>query len=189
MYSQQQQNGNFDMKKTFNLFYLLVHGYATTCTVFLRTDFGKEGIGIYGLAGFALIVLYGGLSNSYAMFIFLCAYLLATLSQRMKTFANWRKGIMPHSRYGGYPIVSKRLFPRMDELNLRGVDAFICLVTGGALTIFVDKALGIFLMGAGLSILISENITGELHKRRLQAMRDAEIEQRYLAETYKSDRF
>lgn len=188
MHQQQQQNDGFDMKGAFNVFYLLVNGHATTCTVFLRTDFGRDGIGIYGMAGCVMILLWGGMTNSYAVFVFLCAFLLATLSQRMKTFTNRRKGIMPHSRYDGFPAVSKRLCPRMSELNLRGVDAFLCLVIGGGLT-FVDKPLGLFIMGGWLSILLSENITRELHRKRMEAMRDAEIEQRYLAETYKSGRF
>ena len=189
MQQRQQQNDQLQMKDAFNLFYLLANSHATTATVFLRTDFGRDGIGVHGMFGFFMILLWGGMTNSYAMFVFLCAYLLAVLSQRMKTFANSRKGIIPHSRYNGYPVVSKRLFPRMSELNARGLDAFLCLSIGGLLTFIADKPLGYFVMAGFLSILLSEGTTNELHRKRLQAMRDAEIEQRFLAETYKSGRF
>jgi hypothetical protein len=188
MQQRQQQNDQLQMKDAFNLFYLLANSHATTATVFLRTDFGRDGIGVHGMFGFFMILLWGGMTNSYPMFVFLCAYLLAVLSQRMKTFANSRKGIIPHSRYNGFPVVSKRLFPRMSERNAIGIDAFLSLAIGGGLT-FVDKPLGLFIMAGFLSILLSEGITNELQRKRLQSMRDAEIEQRFLAETYKSGRF
>lgn len=184
----QQQQGGTDMNGAFNAIFNIVYGHAIIMIVFLRSNLGRDAIGFHGMFGLMTILLWGGMTNSYAMFVFLCVYLLAVLSQRMKTFANSRKGIIPHSRYNGDSVVSKRLFPRMSDLNLRGMDAFLCLVIGGGLT-FVDKSLGLFIMAGFLSILFSENVTRELHRKRMQAMRDAELEQRFLSETYKSGRF
>ena len=188
MQQHQQQQGGSDMKGAFNALYNLAYGHAIVMIVFLRSNLGREAIGFHGIVGLAFILLWGGMTNSYAMFIFLCAYLLALLSQRMKTFANERKGIITHSRYQGDSVVAKRLFPRMSDLNLCGIDAFLCLVSGAALTV-IDKPLGLFVMAGFISILLCENINRELYRKRMQAMRDAEIEQRFLAETYKSGRF
>lgn len=189
MQQHQQQQGGSDMKGAFNALYNLAYGHAIIAIVFLRSNLGREAIGIHGIFGLAFILLWGGMTSSYGMYVLLCAYLLALLSQRMKTFANERKGIITHSRYQGDSVVSKRLFPRMSDLNAKGIDAFLCLVIGGALAAFVDQGLGLFIGFGFISILLCENINRELYRKRMQAMRDAEIEQRYLAETYKSGRF
>lgn len=167
---------------------LLAHAHALTCTVFLRTDFGKEGIGIAGLISIVLILGWGSASNSMPMLVFFACWILAVICQRIKQVINWQRGTVIHSRYNGYPIVSKRLFPRMSELNARGVDAFICFGVGGLLTQF-DKPLGWFVMAGFVSILFTEAMMVEATRRRLQQMRDAEIEQRTLAELYKQGKF
>ena len=188
MQQHQQQQGGSDMKGAFNALYNLAYGHAIIAIVFLRSNLGREAIGFHGIVGLAFILLWGGMTSSYGMYVLLCAYLLALLSQRIKTFANERKGIITHSRYQGDSVVAKRLFPRMSDLNLCGADAFLCLAIGGGLT-FIDKPLGLFVMAGFISILFTEQMTRELYRKRMQAMRDAEIEQRFLAETYKSGRF
>ena len=187
----QQHGGPGDhltMAGSFNGLNVLANAHALTCTVFLRTDFGREGIGMFGLIGGLLILGYGSFVNCYPMFVFFLFWIGALICQRVRSFRNWRRGAMIHSRYNGYPFVSKRLFPRMTELNARGVDAFLCLAIGGLLAQF-SQPLGFFVMAGFLSILFSEAVMVEGTKRRLQTMRDAEIEQRYLAEHYKSGRF
>lgn len=168
--------------------YLLAHSHALTCTVFLRRDFGAEGIGLFGMIAGLLILGYGSFANCYPMFIYFLLWMLAVICQRIRQFRNWRRGVITHSRYNGYPFISKRLFPRMSELNAKGVDAFLCLAIGGVLAQFCQP-LGFFVMTGFLSILFSEAVMVEATKRRMQAMRDAELEQRYLAENYRSGRF
>ncbi len=167
---------------------VFANAHALTCTVFLRTDFGREGIGLHGLIAALLILGYGSFANCFPMFIYFLLWMLAVIGQRIRQFINWRRGVIIHSRYSGYPWLAKRLFPRMTELNARGVDAFLCLAVGGLLAQF-NQPLGWFVMAGFVSILFSEAVMVESTRKRLQAMRDAEIEQRYLAEQYKSGRF
>jgi hypothetical protein len=176
------------MAGSFNGLYALANAHALTCTVFIRTDFGREGIGLHGLVAMLMILFYGSFLNCYPMFPFFLLWMLAVICQRIRQLINWRRGVILHSRYNGYPWLSKRLFPRMSELNARGVDAFLCLAIGGLLAQF-NQPLGWFVMAGFVSILFSEAVMVEFNRRRLQAMRDAEIEQRYLAEQYKSGRF
>ncbi|MBX3444186.1 MAG: hypothetical protein KF774_17415 [Planctomyces sp.] len=189
---QQQQSGGpgdrLTMAGSFNGLHVLANAHALTCTVFLRCDYGRDGIGLYGLISPLLILGYGSFANCGPMFVYFVLWVAAVLCQRMRQFRNWRRGAIIHSRYNGYPFVSKRLFPRLTELNARGVDAFLCLVIGGVLAQF-SQPLGFFVMAGFLSILFSEAVMVEATKRRLRTMRDAEIEQRYLAEQYKSGRF
>lgn len=187
MFQQQQQNDKPDMKGAFNIAYLVMNSHALTCSVFLRRDFGKEAIGIFGIAGFFMILVYGGLMNSYAMYLYLLAFLLAVIGQRMQQFQNFRRGVVCHSRYNGYPILALKLFPRLKEGDAKGVEAFMCLAIGGLLT-YVDPALGWYVMGGFFSILLSEGINAELRKQRLQAMQDAVLEQQALAREYEEFR-
>jgi hypothetical protein len=187
--NQQPQNDKQEMQGAFNLGTFLLNGHATCLTPFIRTAFGKEAIGFNGLAAFFIILLYGGLTNSYPMFIFLCVWMLAVLRQRIKQFQNWKNGVVTHSRYNGFSWLAFRLFPRIkDDATARGADGFICMTVGGLLT-YVDPALGGFIGVGGISLLLVEALIGELRKKRLQAMRDAEIEQRDLAEHYRNGRF
>ncbi len=167
---------------------VFANAHALTCTVFLRTDFGREGIGLHGLIAAVMILGYGCFMQCLAMFPFFAVWFLAVIWQRTRQWANDRRGVIVHSRYNGYPWLSKRLFPRMSELNAKGVDAFLCFAIGGVIAQF-DKPFGWFVMAGFLSIMFSEAVMVEATKRRLQAMRDAEMEQRYLAEQYKSGRF
>eukprot|EP00456_Euglypha_rotunda_P018008 TRINITY_DN162_c0_g1_i29.p1 TRINITY_DN162_c0_g1~~TRINITY_DN162_c0_g1_i29.p1 ORF type:complete len:192 (-),score=51.23 TRINITY_DN162_c0_g1_i29:427-1002(-) len=187
MFQQQQQNDKPDMKGAFNIAYLVMNSHALTCTVFLRRDFGKEAIGMFGIVGLLMVLVYGGLMNSYAMYLYLLAFLLAVVGQRMQTFQNWRKGDIQHSRYNGYPAIALKLFPKLKEMDAKGIEAFMCLGIGWLLT-HVDPALGWYVMGGFFSILLSEGISAEIRKQRLQAMRDAEIENRQLASEYEQFR-
>jgi hypothetical protein len=187
MFQQQQQNDKPDMRSAFSLAYVLANSHALTCTVFLRRDFGKEAIGIFGIVGLFMILIYGGLANSYAMYIYLLAFLLAVIGQRMQTFPNWRKGDIQHSRYNGTPVIAMKLFPKLKEMDAKGVEGFLCLAIGWLLT-HVDPALGWYVMGGFFSILLSEGISAEIRRQRLQAMRDAEIENTDLARDYEQFR-
>lgn len=186
---QQNQPGDrITMAGSLNGLYLLAHAHSLSFTVFLRTDFGSEGIGICGIATIAMILGWGAYANCYPMFIFFLLWLAALIVQRIRTFSNWRRGYAIHSRYNGTPWLSRRLFPRVSELNARGVDAFICFAVGGLMAQF-NQPLGLYIMAGFFSVMFTEAIMVETNRRRLRQMRDAEIEQRYLAETYKSGRF
>ncbi len=177
------------MGSSFNILYLLAHIHALSFTVFLRTSFGLEGIGICGLGTMVMILGWGAYANCLPMFGFFVLWLAALIVQRVRTFLDWRSGkVIVHSRYNGYPWLSRLLFRSQDELKAKGFDAFLCLAVGGILCQF-NQPFGFYVMAGFSSILFTECMMVESMKRRLRQMRDAEIEQRYLAETYKSGRF
>ena len=176
------------MAGSFNVLHLLAHAHSLSFTVFLRTDFGSEGIGMCGIATIMMMLSWGAFANCVPMFVFFLLWLVALIFQRIRSFSNWRRGIAIHSRYNGTPWISRRLFPRVSELNARGVDAFICFAVGGVIAQF-NQPLGLYIMAGFFSVMFTEAIMVEANRRRLRQMRDAEIEQRYFAETYKSGRF
>ncbi len=192
MFNQQQQQKGGDrpsMGDSFNALFIVSNLHALCVTVFLRRDFGREGIGLMGLGAAVLILGYGSMMHCYPMWYFFLAWVVAVVAQRIKQFQNWRNGVTVHSRYGGYPWLAFKLFPRLkSEANAHGVEAFLCLAAGGLLT-YVSPPLGWFVMASFASIMFSQAVRVEFDRKRLQAMKDAEIEQRYLAERYKSGRF
>lgn len=190
-HSPQQRSQPGDMLtlgESFKSLNALAHAHACTVTPFFRTDFGAEGIGLHGLIGGGMILAWGCYANCYPMFIFFFIWIIALAIQRAKTFLNWRRGVIVHTRYNGYPWLARRFFPRLSEPNAKAVEAFACLGIGGLLAQFWPP-LGWYVMAGFVSIMFTEAVIAETAKRRLQAMRDAEIEQRYLAERYKSGRF
>jgi hypothetical protein len=186
---QQQANERDDMQGAFNVVYLLLNGHASCVTPFFRKDFGKEAFTFSGMVAFILILAWGSFANSAGMWLFLQLWLFAMLMQRLKGIQNRMRGVVVHSRYNGYPWLSWKLFPWIkDQTNARGADGIISIALGIGLA-QLDPAVGWFIGAAGFSLLFTEALIVELRKKRLQAMRDAEIEQRYLAEHYRNGHF
>ncbi|MGL5096488.1 MAG: hypothetical protein ACRDD1_12915 [Planctomycetia bacterium] len=183
------ENGGSSMAANVNLLLSFARVHALCLTVFLRRDYGSEGIGMTGLGAFVLIPAYAGLANSHAMLLFWGFWFLAVVSQRMRQYRNWRNGVVLHSRYEGYPWVAFKLFPRIRaEGDAKAAEAFLAFGVGGVLT-YLDKPLGWFVMAGFLSILFVEAISEEITRKRLSEMKDAQLEQQYLARRFRSGRF
>lgn len=188
MSRQQEPGDHLTMANAYNGISLLAHSLSLTCTVFLRTDFGREGIGVLGLCSIVLMLFYATFTQCPAMLVYFWLWILAVICQRIKQAMNRRRGVILHSYYNGYPWLVKRVMPRISERNAKGVEAFLCMFIGFGLA-QLDPPLGWFVIAGGVATLLAETLIVEQSRRRLQMMRDAEIEQRYLAEQYKSGRF
>lgn len=192
MFPQQQQQNGFGrpgMGESFNALYFAANCFALCFTPFLRRDLGRNAIGVAGLGAGILILFWGSYSHTIGLWWYFLAWLLALIGQRIRTYQNTLKGHVEHSQYGGWPWLAFKLFPRMkSEANAKGAEAFLLLAVGGVLT-FVSKPLGYFVMTGFPAILFLEAVGVEFTRSRLQAMRDAEIAQRDLAERYRQGRF
>jgi len=187
--NQQPQNDRHEMQGAFNLVFLLLSGHASCLTPFLRKDFGKEAMTRSGIVAFLLLIAWGSFANSAGMWLLLQLWLVAMLLQRLKGIQNRRRGVVVHSRYSGYPWLSWKLFPWMkDETTARGADGILCIGLGLALA-QVDPGVGWFIGVGGLSLMFCEALIVDIRKKRLEAMGDAEIEQRDLADHYRNGRF
>ena len=183
------ENSGSSMAANVNLLLSFARVHALCLTVFIRRDYGREGIGMTGLGALVLIPVYAGFTNSHAMLLFWGFWFLAVISQRMRQYRNWRNGVVLHSRYEGYPWLAFKLFPRIrTEGNAKAAEAFMLFGIGGVLTYF-DKPLGWFVMAGFLSIMFVEAISVEITRKRLSDMKDAQLEQQYLARRFRSGRF
>ena len=184
----EHQSERPSLSDSFNLLWLLIVAHATMLTAFSRRDFGKEHFGLNALFGIAITFVYAGFANCPEVLVFLAFWFLAVIAQRIRQFKNERNGVVIHSRYNGYPVLAWKLFPWIKtEGNAKAAEAFLCMIVGWCIAQFVPP-LGFYIGLGWISILASEAILVEIQKRRLQAMRDAEIEQRYLAQEYRKRR-
>lgn len=192
MFDQQPKQNGFGrpgMGDSFNALYFLASCVALCFTPLLRRDFGRNGIGLAGLGAGFLILFWGGYSHTIALWYYFIAWLLALIGQRIRTFRNTIKGYMPHSYYAGDSWLVYKLFPRIkSEGNARAVEAFLLLGVGGLVSL-ASKPFGWFIMAGFPAILFLEAIRTEYTRSQLQAMRDAELAQRELAERYREGRF
>lgn len=184
---QQQPNQGLTFRTGFNLLYLLASAHATCLTVFMRHSFGSEALGLNAIGALGLMVIYVGFTNSHAMAAFLTAWLVVLLCQRIRTYWLWRQGRIMHSRYEGYLWLGWA-FPLVRRCSGAKLFEMLFCMTAGALLCGVDLALGEFVLVGFFSLLVKAGIEGEIEQRRLQRMRDAEIEMRQMVEYWNQSR-
>ena len=185
MHDQQQNIGDkLTVRGGFNFLYLAINGHATCFTPFLHSGFGSEALGVNGVAGLVVILLYIAYSGSPAMVTFLYVWLLMMLMQRIKTTTMRRQGYVIHSRYDGFPLLAKLI---KSERAARGLEPFICALAGILLMPY-DEALGQFVLFGLVSLIARIAFQDRIDNVAVQRMRDAEIEQRWLVEQNKTRR-
>jgi hypothetical protein len=187
---QRQQDSGFDnlsMKDSFNLLNILCNGLESCVVVFLRTGFGKEYPGLAGLVGLIMMVCYASFARVPGMLPYIGVWLVAVILQRIKTFAMIRKGVVVHSRYWGYPRLAFMVpFVRKEKTARNVIEPWLCSAIGVALS-YWSPGVGGFVFIAGWANAIAGAIVVEVNRKKLQAMRDAEIEQRHLAAMYRGE--
>jgi len=186
--SNTQNTGNkFELspKDRFNIAYSLAKGYSTCFTPFIRRNFGSEALGFPGLYAFFIIIAVGSFGRIPEMWPYLLAWLFAMMCQRLSTIRAMRRGVIRHSRYDG--DVDRKLFKNRWTVKffyepVACVIAALCFKQLGASDKFV-----LFIGWGALPLLMVAVIDRQLDNKRLQAMRDAEIEQRYLVARYRGE--
>jgi len=174
----------------FNLAYFVLFGFATCVIPFTRTNTGKEAFGMNSFAALLLMIAFGSFANSQAIWVLLLLWILAVLRQRVTQMQNHRKGFFVHSRYLGYPWLAFKLFPRIkDEGTAKGAEGFLVISIGCLLGYALDPALGWLLALGGIGCLFIEAFAAEVLKRRLQHMRDAQIENQTIVDHLRDGRF
>jgi hypothetical protein len=177
------------MRGVVNLLYVIVSGHATCVTLFVRRNFGREALGRNGVVAFLILFIYMAAYPRHLMLRQFTFYWLAMLFlQRLKTMYLVSRGLSHHSRYDGYPYLGF-LFPLVK--GHRGASLVECVVIMGCgiWLSSLDAPLGQLIIVSAVCLLIRTAIDESIVRRRLQAMRDAEIEQGVLLERYRRGDF
>jgi hypothetical protein len=171
------------MKDTFNLLNWACNALGACVVPFLRTGFGKNYPGVAAFLGLIAMLLYAGFGRVPEMFTYVGVWLVVILMQRAKTFRDAQKGKVVHSRYWGDSLFAR--FVRK-EPTARVLELMLCLLVGGLLCDW-SPGVGGFVMVAGVANALAAAIVAGTDRKKQEAMRDAEIEQRYLAARYRDE--
>jgi len=183
--NQNQPENKIGMRESFNLLYAAAKVHAMCFWPIIRRDFGTEALGFPAFFALVLMLLVGGLGRTPEIFAFLGFWLLMLIIQRARTFWLVRRRVVWHSRYEGYPWLALCLPLIRKESRAKSlVEPVLCLLAGAALY-QLSEGLGVFVMAGFFSLAMVDGINRELDRRRLVAMRDAEIEQKVLVARYR----
>lgn len=182
---QDQQTDKLNYRAGFNVFTLLVNGHATCVAVFLRCGMGVEYPGMDGVVAAALILLCAAGTGDQLLIDFFWLWLVALICQRAYTAKLVRQGWIEHSRYTGWPWAAMTCKWVKSEKKAKDMaEPLLCFGFGAAL-IPLSAVLGEFVMAGCASLLIQRTMQNQVNIVRLRRMRDAEIEQRQLADRFR----
>jgi hypothetical protein len=182
---QNPQSMRFKNEDAFGLLYFLSNIHATSIATLIRRDFGREALGWNSfLAMFLIFFVYAATADA-ALLAYLGVWFFCQIMQRIRTFRLLRSGAVMHSRYAGYPYVAMHVpFVRSQTTAMGLIEPMLCLI-GGTMLCTVSVNLGGYIMLGFLSFMIRNGIETEIRRKRLERMRDAEIEQRWYSNAHK----
>jgi hypothetical protein len=184
--SQGNEKGfNPSMKDSFNLVYLLAKGHAMCFLPFFRRNFGSEALGWPGLIAFILMLVVGSFARIPEMMPFIGIWMVVMLCQRASTMRAMHQGVVRHSRYEG--DVDTKLFRKRSTVKLV-VEPLACVLIGVCLEAAgMSHGLAMFVGIGSVSLSLVAGIDRQLNNKRVEAMRDAAIEQSYLAARFRGE--
>lgn len=181
---QGNENG-LSHKDGFNLLYVLAKGHSMCFLPFLRKNFGSEALGRPGAIAIVIMVLVGSLGQIPDMWPFLGLWFLAMLCQRASSERAKRQGVIRHSRYAGdldTKLVTNPATVKLVAEPLVCILAGVCVEAAG-----LSHGLAVFIGAGAFSLALVAIIDRQLDHKRVQAMRDAAIEQSYLAARFRGE--
>jgi len=185
---QQQQSDGVSLRTSANILYLFLGGHSTCFVVFTRHSFGVDALGINGLAALGIMIAYLCHTNSPAMLLYIGIWFVALAVQRAITFARRCTGWFEHSRFEGHLWLGF-LVPFVRHVQLAKIwEAVFCGIAGMFLC-DVDAALGEFILVGFFSLLARASLDAAIDRKRLQHMRDAQIEMEHLVDRWKQRTF
>jgi hypothetical protein len=184
----QGQNDPFKNARTgINLFGVLANGYATTVTPLLRRGFGSHALGGNGIVAALIILIYAGVTKSPEMITVFWGWLAAVAYQRVYGFRQRANGqVVVHSRYAGDAVLG-RFFTKSERVAREVVEPLICIVAGACLWSWSEPA-GRFVLCGSFALLASRGLDTQVTRNRVQAMHDAALEQRCVADIFNGRR-
>jgi hypothetical protein len=164
---------------------LLASTHAVCLTPLLRRGFGVEAFRPRAVLALVMMLLFAGAQNSGEMYCFLCLWLIAVLGRQAAARRAERRGDYVHSQYQGTSCMVGR-FGITDSAAKNVIEPLLCLFAGFCLCP-VSEALGGFVMLGFVSLALQRGLEVQLWTNRARRMRDAAIQQRYLADLYRGE--
>jgi hypothetical protein len=180
-----EQGFNLSYKDSFNLAYVGAKAHAMCFLPFFRRNFGNEALGWPCATAFILMLLVGEFCQIPEMMGFMGFWMIVVLGQRASTMRQFRQGVIRHSRYEG--DTTSRLIRNPSTVK-RVVEPLVCVLGGVCIEAAgVSHGLAVFVGMGAFSLAFVAGIDKELDDKRVQAMRDAAIQQSYLAARFRGE--
>ena len=184
---QGNENG-LSRKDSFNAVYGLAKGHAMCFLPLIRKNFGTEALGRPGAIAFIIMIAVGGLGRIPEMWPFLGLWVVAMLCQRASSERAKRQGVVRHSRYEGDVDEKAAKFFGGPTKVKQIIEPLFCLLMGVCVEAAgLSHGLAVFIGSGAVSLALVAMIDRQLDNKRVQAMRDAAIEQSYLAARYRGE--
>jgi hypothetical protein len=188
MQAQQQSGSFFDGAKTaagFAIFMAKI--FSLPVELLLHGDVGERYIGFCGGFSFLLLLFFPVFfphSSAGPVYALLAAFVIRCLIHRGVSLWRWWRGTrVGHSRRPGTPHL-QRLLPHWQEGRVRRLEPGIVLLLGLAL-FWLTKPLGVYLIFAGIGLIVCLALSQILLLNRARDMNDAALEQQYSAERFR----
>jgi hypothetical protein len=175
-------------KDSFNLLYVLAKGHSMCFLPILRKNFGTEALGRPGAIALVIMAAVGSLGRIPNMWPFLGLWSLAMLCQRASSERAKRQGVIRHSRYeGDVDEKAAKLFGSRAKVKLVA-EPLACVLAGVCVEAMgLSHGLAVFIGAGAFPLALVAMIDRQLDHKRMQAMRDAAIEQSYLAARFRGE--
>lgn len=181
-FMQQQESNKISKGEGFGLLFWFVDAHFTTLSVYMRRGFGREALGYNSLAGFGMMAAWMAYTHDTMMYVLILGWFCAQLMQRFRTWRMLAKGIPIHSKYAGFPYWAMKMpFVRSEQTARWFVEPAMCFL-GGAVIANVCPSIGLYVMAGAVTCIIRTAIEQGIEQRRVDAMRDAQIEGQYYGE-------
>jgi hypothetical protein len=176
--SRQHDEQGMSPGEAMNWLYGLASIHAMCILPFIRSRFGTQAIGVNALFGLVVMVVVAVQCRDPVIFNYIGLWLLVVLIRQGEARSRKRKGLIQHSQYAGYPWVTAWIPLVRNEQAARGLDPLVCLAIGTAM-MPISENLAKFICFGFVSILVKEGIEQAIVNRRVERMRDAQIEGNY----------
>lgn len=165
-----------DVKRNFNILWLLCVMHQRALTIPLRTCYGKEALGMPCLFAVLMMILWGGLANDGVMFWYLVGWLVLFAHRRVQAITLARTGRM-HSAYDGRSIIAKNdtFAKAVLEPVLIGAAGY-CVLQLYQEWGWSPQGLPYFLLLGCFTLPFVEMAKRQMWQRRTQSMINARIE-------------
>lgn len=187
---QPEQAGWTPIQDTKNLAYVLIfiaRALASPVEVILRTRFGSRYFSwpaVAGLFAVPLWMVFWPHESPVGIWAFWLLYLAMQLRARIETARMVLRGDHVHTRYNGWPRLS-RIFKRMPEVRIKAGPEPLLVLLAGALLMEASVPLGSYLIAAAVSLFVTHVVADGVERAQAMEMNDALIEQQQVAERFR----
>lgn len=177
---QQQQEEPFTLTTTINFVYIWAAVQSACVAPFLRTGMGTRALGWLCPMALVWMLCYAAFRPCPLLIPYLAVWLVMCAVQRLAADRS------QHSRYPGFPLPCRLGLARSEQAG-RLVESVV--MAGVAFVLFdLDRPLSDFASLSSGGLLVKLIVDGVLRQKRLQDLRDAELAQRNLMNTYRDMR-